>query len=278
MKSLLNTLLLTLIALLSLAFAQDRLEIHVIDVGQGDSILIRSPSDDNVLVDGGPYDDVALAYLQSIGVEQLDLVIATHPHADHIAGLEAVMRYYKPQYYMDNGMAYTTQTYQGLMEAVVNVDSQLLAPTARRITMGEVVITVLPSAQSSDFETNNNSIGLIVDYGEFQMSLAGDAEGPAWSYWVENYANLLTDVDVHKSSHHGSSNGDTQLTMQVLQPETVIISVGTGNDYGHPDAEALALYEAAGAQVFRTDLRGTIIIKASKDAEYELFVTSESGN
>jgi competence protein ComEC len=99
------------------------LEVHFIDVGQGDSILIRSPSGQNVLVDGGRRDDNALAYLQSVGVASLDLVIASHADADHIGGLEEVVRYYRPRFFMDNGIPHTTQTYFGLLEAVQEAGS-----------------------------------------------------------------------------------------------------------------------------------------------------------
>lgn len=87
-----------------------------IDVGQGDSVLVQSPSGQNVLYDGGRKDEEVLEYLQSIGVTKLDLVIASHPDADHIGGLEAVVRHYRPRLFMDNGLRHDTATYRGLLD------------------------------------------------------------------------------------------------------------------------------------------------------------------
>lgn len=96
--------------------ASGSLEMHFIDVGQGDAVLVRSPTGQNVLIDGGRSDDEARAYLQALGVETLDLVIATHADADHIGGLEEVVRYYRPRLFMDNTLTHNTQTYRGLLE------------------------------------------------------------------------------------------------------------------------------------------------------------------
>lgn len=104
------------------------LELHFIDVGQGDSILVRSPSGQNVLIDGGRRDEDALAYLQSVGVESLDLVIASHPDADHIGGLDEVVHYYRPGLFIQNGLPVDTGVYDDLFLAVQEAGSQVLEP------------------------------------------------------------------------------------------------------------------------------------------------------
>lgn len=244
------------------------LEVHFIDVGQGDSVLIRSPSGQNVLYDGGRRDDDALAYLQSVGVTSLDLVIASHADADHIGGLEEVVRYYRPRFFLDNGIPHTTQTYFGLLEAVQEVDSQVIAPTDRRIGLGEASLQVIPPPGDESLSGNDNSVGAIVSYGDFDVALTGDAEQPEFGWWFANVPELFRPVEVYKSSHHGSPNGDSEESVTAFDPETVVISVGLDNSYGHPSEEALALYEGVGAQVYRTDLNGTIIVTASADGEY----------
>lgn len=244
------------------------LELHFIDVGQGDAVLIQSPTGQNVLIDGGRRDDDALTYLQSAGVESLDLVVATHPDADHIGGLEEVVRHYRPRFFMDNGIPHTTQTYFGLLEAVDDAGSQIVEPTARTISLGDASLQVIPPPGEESLGNNDNSVGAIISYGDFTAALTGDAEQPEFAWWQANVPELLVDVDVYKSAHHGSPNGDSAESMAAFQPETVVISVGEDNSYGHPSPEALALYEGVGADIYRTDLSGTVIVTATSDGEY----------
>lgn len=262
-------LLLTLLALLcSFAFAQ--LELHFIDVGQGDSVFIRAPSGQSLLYDGGRSPDVPLEYLRSLGVERVDLVIASHPDADHIAGLAPVLEAYRPRFFMDNGMPHTTQTYARLLEAVEDAGSQLLEPTARTIGLGEASVQILPPPGSPRFDNNNNSIGLVVTYGDFRAALNGDAEAEQFTWWAQNVPELLVDVDVYQAAHHGSENGDTPLSMSRFRPEVVVVSAGLGNAYGHPAARALQLYDTVGAAVYRTDLQGDIVVFANQDGTYHV--------
>ena len=250
--------------------AAQELELHFINVGQGDSVLIRSPSGQNVLYDGGRRDDDALAYLQSVGVESLDLVIASHADADHIGGLEAVVRYYQPRFFLDNGIPHTTQTYFGLLEAVQAAGSQLIPPTDRRINLGDASLQLIPPPGDESLGNNDNSVGVIVSYGQFDAALTGDAEQLEFAWWLTNVPDLLRPVEVYKSSHHGSPNGDSPNSVETFSPEAVVISVGLGNSYGHPSPEALALYESIGANIYRTDLQGTIIVTASADGTFQV--------
>ena len=198
----------------------------------------------------------------------LDLVIASHADADHIGGLEEVVRHYRPRFFMDNGIAHTTQTYFGLLEAVQAAESQVIAPTDRRIGLGEASLQVIPPPSDESLSGNDNSVGAIVSYGDFDVGLTGDAEDAEFAWWFANTPELLRPVEVYKASHHGSPNGDTAESVAAFDPETVVISVGLDNSYGHPSPEALALYEGVGAQVYRTDLNGTVVVTASADGEY----------
>ena len=256
-----------LILCLGFAWAQN-LELHFIDVGQGDSVLIRSPSGQNVLYDGGRGEGDALAYLQSVGIKNLNLVIASHPDADHIGGLAAVVRFYKPRLFMDNDLSHTTQTYFGLLEAVRDAGSQLIPPTSRHIGLGDASLQILPPPGDESLGNNDNSVGVIVSYGEFDAAFTGDAEQAEFSWWQANVPRLLHHVEVYKSSHHGSPNGDSPASIETFHPKAVVISVGVDNAYGHPSPAALALYESVSANIYRTDQSGTVIVSATADGLY----------
>ena len=247
-----------------------QLELHFIDVGQGDAVLIRSPSGQNVLYDGGRPSEVTLDYLETLGITTLELVIASHADADHIGGLAAVVAHYKPRLFLDNGLPHDTQTYTKLLETVRDAGSEVVAPTSRKITLGDVSLQVLPPPDDSSLSSNDHSVGVIVSFGRFSAALTGDAERGEFNWWLEHVPKLLTPVTVYKAAHHGSPNGDSQESMDIFEPETVVISVGADNSYGHPSAEALGLYRAAGAAVYRTDQNGSVTVIADASGSYEV--------
>jgi len=208
-------------------------------------------------------------------VETLDLVIATHADADHVGGLEEVVRTYRPRLFMDNTLSHNTQTYRGLLEAVRDVDAQVVPPTARRIGLGDASLQVLPPPLEDGLDSNN-SVGVVVSYGDFDAGLTGDAEQPEFSWWLENVPELLQLVTVYKAAHHGSPNGDSVESMTAFKPETVVISVGLDNSYGHPSPKALALYDGVGARIYRTDLNGTVVVTAEADGTYRVDAKASS--
>src|SRR5688572_20898840 len=122
-------------------------------------------------------------YLESLGVSQVGLVIASHNHADHIGGIVEVLRRLRPLFYMDNGVPATTEVYARVLEAAKEAGSALLEPTHRRIALGDGALTIVPPPGISDWEQNDNSVGVIVEYGDFRLSLAGDAEPREWAWW-----------------------------------------------------------------------------------------------
>ena len=197
-------------------------------------------------------------------------MIAAHADADHIGGLEEVVRTYRPRLFMDNTLTHDTQTYRGLLEAVRDVGAQVVPPTARRIGLGDASLQVLPPPLADGLDSNNNSVGVIVSYGDFDAALTGDAEQPEFGWWLSNVSELLHPVRVYKAAHHGSPNGDSTESMATFDPETVVLSVGLDNSYGHPSPEALALYDGVGARVFRTDLNGTVVVTAQADGTYRV--------
>ena len=274
-------LLLTLLAglLTSCETSPERLTLTFIDVGQGDAVLVRSPTGQNVLYDGGRPAKEVLRYLQAAGVTKLELVIASHADADHIGGLEEVVRAYKPRLFMDNGLPHDTQTYRGLLRAVQVAGSQVVPPTARRIGLGDASLQVIPPPDDPGMSSNDHSVGIIVSYGNFRAALTGDAEVPEFRWWLSNVPELLGPVAVYKAAHHGSPNGDSEASMTTFKPKTVVISVGQDNAYGHPSEEALALYKSVGAEIYRTDQSGNVSVSAAQSGSYQVSVspTADAG-
>lgn len=251
------------------AAAASPLELRFLDVGQGDAVLVRAPDGRAVLVDGGEDGGRLLAHLERADVRSLEVVIASHNHADHIGGLTDVITRYRPRYVIENGVPHTTRTYERFLRAVAAAGSQRLAPTRRTLSLDSVQLTILPPPGAGG-QQNDNSVGLRIDYGAFSATLLGDSESGEQQWWLTHHADLLHDVEVHKASHHGSGNGDARNLLTALSPEVVVVSVGAGNRYGHPAAEVLALHRQLGAETYRTDLHGTITITAEFDGSYQV--------
>ncbi len=250
------------------ALAQDttRAELVFLDVGQGDAIVVRSPEGKTALIDAGPQSIVP--QLRTLGIDTIALAIASHPHADHIGGMEAVLRAFPVRYYMDNGVPHTTATYRSLMRWVERSGVTYLQATARTVTLGSVTLRILPPLRVAS-NLNDQSVGVIVQFGSFRAILPGDAQWDALQY----FATLgVPQVTVLKAAHHGSDNGVTPAWLAATRPKLVVISCGAGNTYGHPHPHALRLYQAA-ATVYRTDLDGQITIHAARDGSAE--VTTE---
>jgi competence protein ComEC len=240
------------------------LELHFFDVGQGDAVLIRAPDGRAVLYDGGQDGGLLLGHLEAAGVTSLELVVASHNHADHIGGLVDVIARYRPRFALESGVPHTTRTYERFLRALAAAGSQRLEPTRRVITVGDVHLLVIPPPGDTALGHNDNSVGLRIEYGEFAATLLGDSQPAQQAWWLEHHGELLGPVAVHKSSHHGSRNGDTRALMERLRPDMVVISLGGDNRYGHPHASALALYRHVGAEVYRTDVHGTVRVAADR--------------
>lgn len=251
--------------------AQDstKVELIFLDVGQADAIVVRSPEGKTALIDAGRS---SIAHqLAGLGIDTIDLAIASHPHADHIGGMEQVLRTFPVRYYMDNGAPHTTATYTSLMAQLERSDLVYLKAIARTVTLGSVTLRILPPPAEGDH--NNRSVGVMVEFGDFKAILTGDSEWPE----VEHFLGLgVPDVTVLKAAHHGSYNGVNPAWLAATRPEIVVISVGAGNSYGHPHRQALSLYEEAAA-VYRTDLHGTIAIRAANDGSVEVVIAAEAG-
>ena len=250
----------------SSGWAQEaQVQLIFLDVGQGDAIVVRSPEGKIALVDSG--NDGAIVYqLQALGIDSIDIAIASHPHADHIGGMAAVLRNFPVRYYMDNGVPHTTATYRELLRTVSNSDITYLQPTARTIELGSVRIHVFPPMERAR-NLNNQSVGLLIEYGEFAAWLSGDSE-------IEELNHFLSlgvpSVDVLKAAHHGSRDAVSPGWLSATKPDAVVISVGLDNTYGHPDPWAIRYYDASSDFIYRTDHHGQVTIRGNLDGTFEV--------
>ncbi len=239
--------------------------ISFLDVGQGDSILIRSPEGKTALIDAGTSSNVVNT-LKSLGVNSIDLVAVSHHHSDHYGGMDNVVRTFRPKYFLASKSGHVTSTYKRLLEDVRNEDVTPLYPTskgARVLKLGSVNLIVLPERPDEDTKNeNNNSIGIVVSYGKFAVLLTGDSEETERAWWLKQCPDALKDITVLKLAHHGSRNGTNAQWLDITQPEIAVASLGTGNDYGHPHKETLDLLKKYNLTLLRTDQRGTITIES----------------
>jgi beta-lactamase superfamily II metal-dependent hydrolase len=240
------------------------LVVEVLDIGQGDSILIRSPEGKTALIDAGPTKEGALDVLRSKGIARLDLVAVSHHHSDHYGGMAEVVRALKPRYFLATNSGHSTRGYLHLLEVVEAEGIVAIQPSSRprKVELGSVVLTIFPQAPEDYKEENNNSIGIRLTYGSFSMLLPGDGEGPERQWWLENCSDLVRDCTILKLAHHGSRNGTDAPWLAEIRPELAVASMGRGNSFGHPHARTLSLLQSRRIPLLRTDELGTIILES----------------
>ncbi len=241
-----------------------KLEVYFLDVGQGDSIFLRSPNGKTMLIDTSEskYYDVIDSFLKEQGVTKLDAVVATHPHSDHIGGMAKIIRNYDIGVFYISPVEHTTSTYENMISALEerNVDTvAVYADDMSTIAWDDnVTVRVLSPFKNQDYDLNNWSIVLNVIYGSTSVLLTGDAEEPAETVMLEKLPAEYFKATILKLGHHGSSTSSSAPFWKAVSPEAVAIEVGEGNDYGHPHRETLEMLAKWGGPVYRTDLNGTI--------------------
>ena len=240
------------------------LRVTFLDVGQGDAVLVQAPEGQTALIDAGRGDIVPL--LREMGVSQIDLMVATHPHADHIGGMARVIESIPVRFFMDNGEPHTTATYRGLIAALeARPEITYLEATPRTISLGSATLEVLPLLPRGTTEHNDRSVSLVLRFGDFTALLSGDSEVRQLTHLVG--LGAVPALTLLKAAHHGSDNGFTWSFLQAARPRVVVISVGR-NSYGHPRREALDAYAATARETFRTDLRGHLQVRGYGDGSY----------
>jgi len=233
------------------------LTVHFIDVGQGDSILLDL-GDIEVLIDGGEKSPGVVSYIDDYVDGPLEVMVATHPHADHIGGLIEVLGAFEIDEIWLNGDTSTSQTYSQFMSAVNSEGAELYE--ARRgdtIQAGNLTFNVLHPVNLSG-STNDNSIVLSLSYGQVDFLFTGDAEQEAEASMLME--GIVPDVEILKVGHHGSRTASSIQFLQAAKPECAIYMAGQGNSYGHPHQETLTALTEVGAEIYGTDTCGTVIV------------------
>lgn len=236
-----------------------QMQVHFIDVGQGDATLIACDGH-YMLIDAGNNDKgtTVQSYLMSQGVEKLDYVIGTHPDADHIGGLDVVIYKFDCDTIIMPDVANDTRTYDDVVQAMKSKGYQTTYPVVgETYTLGGATFTIVaPNADYGD-DMNDWSVGVLVQNGNNRFLFTGDAEEKAEEDILNNGIDIS--ADVYAAAHHGSKTATSQAFLDKVSPTYVVISAGEGNKYGHPHAEVLNRLRAAGISVFRTDEQGTIV-------------------
>ena len=247
---------------------ENQIQIHFIDVGQGDAALIHT-SEGNILIDGGTgeSEEHLRAYLDNLGVKTIRYAIFTHPDEDHIGGADMILRCYDVATVLLPPAEYTAKTAQTMMNAMEKEGCEILWASPNTVLqVGDVTCTILAPLRLDYEETNNLSIVLRMDYGETSVMFTGDAEEASEGDLVSRYgpeAGGLLDCDILKSGHHGSDTSSGQAFLNAVTPDFCVISCGEGNAHGHPAPSVLAAYQNMGTIVYRTDLDGSVVFTST---------------
>lgn len=254
-------------------------EVHFIDVGQGDCELILSGGK-TVLIDAGENDqgDTVVNYLKNLGIQKIDLLIATHPHSDHIGGMDRVIdsfdigRIVMPR--LPDDLVPTTRTYTDVLTAIASKGLKITpAKVGDSYDFGPGRLTILGPAAEYD-ELNNTSLVCRFVYDGVSFLFTGDMESPVEKDMIkEGGASLKSDV--LKVGHHGSRTSTSQKFYQAVDPACCVICVGEDNSYGHPNPETLDTIAENGAEIYRTDYHGSIVLGV---CDKTLNVSTEKGN
>lgn len=243
------------------------LTVAYLDIGQGDSILILSPGGETLLIDGGNSDkdgrEVIVPKLREWGKDHLDVMVATHPDADHIGGLPYVLENFPVTTVALTGQVHTTQIYERFLTDIRDLHvNAIQVRTGTTIPFDpQVTLEVLgPDARFVQVQGDNNNASIVIKltYGQVSFMLTGDAEGEEESAILAGGADVRSTV--LKVGHHGSHSSTSEAFLTAVAPQLAVISVGASNRYGHPAQEVLDRLSQHNVGIFRTDQSGTVTL------------------
>lgn len=235
------------------------IKVHFINVGQADSIFIDY-GDYDILIDGGNNADgeTVVNYLKQLKTDDIEIMVATHPHEDHIGGLDNVLKAFKVETIIDSGQKHTTQTYKDYINAVAAEKKQgakVILDKDMTFDLGDGISFKVIETGDGFENTNDNSVITLLDHNNIEFLFTGDMEAEIEK---KNLSKFI-DIDVLKSGHHGSKTSSSIEFLNKIKPEYAVISAGEENKYGHPNIETLKKYKDRGIQVYRTDKQGSIV-------------------
>ena len=264
-------------------------KIAFLDVGQGDSILIRTREGKNVLIDGGP-DKTILYKLEKYLPwydRNIDAMILTHPHADHLIGLIETMKRYKVERIISTGVVHTTPEYLEWLNLIKEkkIPVEPFKKGDRLLLDNGISLTALSPEKNFIGQRveniNATSLVFLLQTPKSKALLMGDAEDPIEKQLIQNYSSVLRssderanknllninieDIGVLKVGHQGSRNGTSKDFLKIVRPEYAVIFAGINNQFGHPHLDALKRLRDSGAEILRTDEKGDIVFIETKD-------------
>ncbi|MCL2517613.1 MAG: MBL fold metallo-hydrolase [Oscillospiraceae bacterium] len=241
------------------------IEVHFIDVGQGDSTLIVMPDNKYILIDAGTNksEKALKRYLDSQSVKDIEYAIFTHPHEDHIGGADMVVDTYNVKNVILPDMTHDTVTFERMINAIdKNNVNMIIAESGDVYTVGEVSFKILAPINNSYKNLNDWSVVVRLDYGGTSFMFTGDAEKLVEKEMLNKFPKSEFTCDVLKVGHHGSTTSTSADFLNAVAPIAAVIFCETGNSYGHPHKEIVDLLNDAGVLIYRTDKLGDIVFVA----------------
>ncbi len=240
------------------------LKVYFLDVGQGDAVFIETPNGNQILVDGGPSNGKAVKELSKIMPfydRTIDMVLASHPHADHIGGLNEVFERYKVSLVVDSGVAHKTSEYEAYQKNVKNEKAKYMSGErgmAIKIDNEVYLDILLPIQTNANLAPHDGMLVLKLRSPYGSVFFSGDMEMPLEKYLASLHGNIKSAI--LKVGHHGSKTSTSDEILEKVQPEYAVIPVGKDNKYGHPNLEVLKRLRDLNIKTFRTDEDGTVEI------------------
>lgn len=238
---------------------ENNLSVHFIDVGQGDAIFIELPNNESMLIDAGEqkYSEKVIKYIKNLGYETVSYVVGTHPHSDHIGGLEDIVKNFKINNIFMPKVSTTTKTFENLLLSIKN--NGLKITTAKEglkiVEKNNILVTVLSPIEEKYSNLNNYSVVILLEYKNKSFLFMGDAEAE-----VEVALKGNISCDVLKVGHHGSNSSTSTDFLKMSDPKYAVISCGKGNIYGHPHKETIEKLKKAGTEYMTTEDCGNIVM------------------
>ncbi len=239
--------------------AGHEMRVHFFDVGHRDSILVESPNGKTMLVDGGVKGagQQVVSHINELGIDKLDIVVATHPDADHIGGLIPVLNSIPIGQFYDSGKVHTSQTFEEMLSLIDTKNIPYNVPkTGDSIAFDDELEIKVLNANEDASDNNDASIVLKVTYGNISFLLTGDAGVALEKEMMQQNVKAT----ILKAGHHGSNTSSSQSFIQAVQPEVTILSYGKDNKYGHPHAEVVERLQAIGSKIYATAEAGTVTV------------------
>lgn len=240
--------------------ARHPLTFHLIDVGQGDSMLLEMPNQKTILIDGGPPEAAMdlLTYLKKQNVSQIDLLVVTHPHIDHIGGLLPVMKKFPVQQIIDSGKIHSTKTYQEYIKYIIDENIPIIfAKQDQFIAIDPEVSMQILNIPEPNKTINESSLALHVEYEDVNLLLLADINQEQEKELVKKHH---LSADIVKIAHHGSQTSTAMKFLQEVQPDVALISYALDNEFDHPHQQVIDRLLKLNTKIYSTALHGNIVI------------------